>query len=46
MFIIIVIIIFALQILLINVTGLAFGIYPYFGLTIQQWGISVFFNLF
>lgn len=37
--------IFVLQILLVTFTGLAFEVYPYFGLTVQQWGISVLISI-
>lgn len=45
-FVIIVIVIFILQIILITFTGIAFGVYADFGLTIQQWIICVIFHLF
>ncbi|CAD8172417.1 unnamed protein product [Paramecium octaurelia] len=41
LFIIIVFFIFALQIILITFAGIAFSCYTYYGLTIQQWLISI-----
>jgi hypothetical protein len=46
MFLVIVGVIFCLQVLLVSFGGIAFGVYPHFGLTAQQWGISVYINLF
>jgi Ca2+ transporting ATPase len=37
----IVVFIFILQILLVSFGSLAFGIYAYYGLTVQQWLLSV-----
>lgn len=34
-------IIIVLQVLLVTFTGVAFGVYANFGLTIQQWGICI-----
>ena len=44
MFVAIVGIIFALQIILVTFTGYAFGVYSYFGLHPVQWLMSVIFN--
>ena len=41
LFLIVVAIIFALQIILITFGGIAFGVYGDFGLTIHQWLICV-----
>lgn len=38
----IVAIIVVLQIILVTFTGMAFGVYANYGLTIEQWGISIF----
>lgn len=40
-FIIVTVGIFALQIILVTFTGKAFGVYANFGLTVQQWLLSV-----
>ena len=45
-FLLVVVSIFVLQILLVTFAGKAFGVYSNFGLTIQQWLISVRFYLF
>ena len=37
-------VIFVLQIILITFAGVAFGVYSDFGLTIQQWLISIGFG--
>lgn len=46
MFIIILISIVFLQLLLVTFTGMAFGVYPHFGLTPAQWGISILIGSF
>jgi hypothetical protein len=33
--------IFILQIILVTFTGIAFGVYSHYGLTVKQWLISV-----
>jgi hypothetical protein len=37
----IVAIIVGLQVLIVTFGGVAFGLYSYYGLTIEQWGISI-----
>lgn len=39
-------VIIVLQIILVTFTGMAFGVYANFGLTIQQWGISILIGSF
>jgi Ca2+ transporting ATPase len=39
-------VIIALQIILVTFTGMAFGVYGNFGLTIEQWGISILIGSF
>ena len=46
LFLIILLVIVVLQIMLITFTGMAFGVYANFGLTIQQWAISVLIGSF
>ena len=46
MFIAIMFSIFIMQIILISFTGVAFAIYPHYGLTIQQWGICILIGSF
>ena len=46
MFIAIIASIFVLQILLVTFSGLAFGVYSNFGLTVPQWGISILIGSF
>lgn len=46
LFLIILVIIIVLQILLVTFTGMAFGVYANFGLTIQQWGICILIGSF
>jgi hypothetical protein len=46
MFLIIIAIIFCLQALLLTFAGLAFGVYPQFGLNIQQWLICILIGSF
>lgn len=41
MFLVIIVIIICLQCLLLTFAGMAFGVYPNFGLTVPQWGISI-----
>ena len=41
LFLIIIGVIIGLQALLVTFTGVAFGVYANYGLTIQQWGISI-----
>lgn len=45
-FLIIVATILILQILLVTFTGIAFGVYPNFGLTIHQWLLSILIGSF
>jgi len=46
LFLVIIGIIVVLQVLLITFTGMAFGVYANFGLTVQQWGISILIGSF
>ena len=46
LFLIIVAVIVVLQVLLVTFTGMAFGVYANYGLTIQQWGISILIGSF
>ncbi len=45
-FIIVVVVIIILQIIIVTFTGSAFGVYSNYGLTIQQWLITVLYFLF
>jgi hypothetical protein len=46
MFLVIIAIIIVLQIILVTFTGMAFGVYNNFGLTIEQWGICILIGSF
>lgn len=46
LFLIIIGVIIVLQIILVTFTGMAFGVYANFGLTIQQWGICILIGSF
>lgn len=46
LFVIIIGIIIVLQVLLVTFTGMAFGVYDNYGLTAQQWGISILIGSF
>lgn len=46
MFLIIIVVIICLQLLLVTFAGMAFGVYPHFGLAPGQWGISILIGSF
>lgn len=46
LFLIIIGVIIVLQMILVTFTGMAFGVYANFGLTIQQWGICILIGSF
>jgi len=46
LFLIIIGVIIVLQIILVTFTGMAFGVYANFGLTIQQWGTCILIGSF